>query len=390
MAELMPDSGSTATTAHPLVCGVRVLDKRFWTLTTEVGPAVQALDAETQGIVVRGSDWVSKLKTIRGFRPDLPVMVEPPSCDMHVATVKSPLWVPIDEGGDLGLFEDDPCALYVQAQRDLGVSLAVAPTGQIAAQDWATLKALVDAVNALAGPLLVPLVVSPGWLSEVTLLRQLIAAARRMSHPVALGLIDGNGDPLERKGVATGYRRFFEQVTGAVPWRADLSGLGAVAAGAPGLVIGQLPSQRRFTEAGRPGHASNPKDKTPAVLLADLARYSRAGFMHTDWFAHTDPIQCSLRCCQGRALDRFSHRAEDVQAALAHNHVVLSRLARDCFSRAPEDRMEWFKQYLQNATVEHLRLGDRIGKPVSEPGMFRRWREAFAAGVPTSSVSLGV
>ena len=101
------------------------------------------------------------------------------------------------------------------------------PTGQIAAQDSTALKSVVEAANAIDGPdILAPLPVSTKWLSDTTSRRQLIAGARRIRHTVALGLVDGNGDPMGAKGVADGYREFLSRCPAPSPGARTCPGWG--------------------------------------------------------------------------------------------------------------------------------------------------------------------
>lgn len=379
MTEYSPDGAAAGTLGvpHP-VRGATALEQRLWFLTAaDAGAELGPLDPASHGLVLRGKGALPALGKMRQHLPGLPMMVEPLACSNHVATADEPLWLPGGTDGDDTLFDHDPIAMNMKAQRDAGATMAVLPTGQIRAQDSAALKSVVSAANGIDElDVLVLLVVVPQWLSDATSLRQLIAGAQRIRHTVGLGLINGRGDPLDAKGVADGYRQFFEQVPGAVPWRADLSGIGAVACGAPGMVIGTLPSLRRFAEAGKSGFASS-MDRTPHLLLPDLARFARSGFMHTEWFAATDPIQCDLECCNGRALDSFT--SGDAAPALKHNITALDSLARQCFARPSGTRKAWFGQYLQDAVSAHAELGNRVGKPITVPGMIGRWRTALAA-----------
>lgn len=345
---------------------VTILRDRVLTMATIPDPdLVGEIDPSTGGLVVAGAHALSSIRSLRLAHPELPLLAEPSSASGYAATPDRPFQ--IDEDGLI----PETLEGLLQAQRDAGVSLPVTPSGQIAAQDFEALKAVVNGANAVPDPDVVTLVVIADIWLIAPWIDHLCAVLKTSRHPIALGVINGNEDPLARRGAVVGYRRIVQEVQQVIAWRTDLSGIGALAYGAPAAVIGRVPSQRRYSAAGSTPRSSNKTDKTPHVLLPSLMRYSRAQWMQTEWFAQGDPLPCSCRHCGGRAVDRFDESAESIALAHLHNALALRELVAACLD-APV-RSAWWIQRLRDSSAEHVTLSSRIGRDVKPLAFVDRW-----------------
>ena len=345
---------------------VSVLRDRVLLMATNPSPGLLAtVDPRTGGIVLSGTTAAAMARPVSRAFSNLPILIDPASARDYVATAEHPFQIEAD-----GMIPQTLGGL-LQGQRDAGATLVITPSGQITAGDSAALKALLYEANTIAGQDVLTLVVvedvwlTPPWID------QLCAVLKTSKHPVLLGVINGNDDPLQRKGAVAGYRRVAREVPHVVAWRTDLSGLGAMVYGAIAAVIGRVPSQRRYAGAGTTPYSSNKADRTPHVLLTELLRYSRAQYMQIEWFAQGESLPCFCPHCHGLGLERFDGSAASVAVADQHNAFALRELVASMLDA--DHRPTWWIDRLRDAEAEHAALGGRLGMEIALPKYIERW-----------------
>ena len=345
---------------------VELLHDRVLLMATDPTPAeIAEIDPRHGGLVAAGAQAASTVKDLRAAFPSMPLLIEPQSASTYRATADQPFLVPDDGLWPLTLAD------CLDGQRQAGASLVVTPSGQVDAGDGQTLKALVNQANAVDAHDVATLVpIADIWLTEPHI-KQLVAVLKGSAHPVLLGVVNSDGDPLQRKGALEGYARLAGEVPGLILWRTDLSGLGALAHGALAAVIGKRPSLRRYAKFDKPPFASNVSDNTPHVLLPGLMRYSRSRQMRTEWFATSPSLTCACSCCHGRDLDRFDASGGAHTQAYLHNLTVLTEMVGACLSSS--NRVQWWASRMSDAMSAHVELGNHINRQVPEPGYIRRW-----------------
>lgn len=343
-----------------------LLQDRTFLMATDPAPEIlAAIDSEHGGLVASGAQRAKTVRALRALDPSIPILIEPDSASQHRATAEEPFL--LDSEGLVPTSLRD----VLTGQRACGASMAVTPSGQVFAADSAALKAIINTANEIDDDATLTLVpVADIWLTRPWV-DQLEAVLLTSRHPVLLGVVNSNDDPLSRKDAVVGYARLAGEVPELIAWRADLSALGARAHGALAAVIGQRPSQRRYARAGETPFASDKSDKTPHVLLPTLMRYSRTSKMRREWFATSPSLTCGCNECRGRELDRFSESDASHTSAYLHNLAVLQEMAGDLTASA--DRVAWWTERMRDAGAAHLALGNQINRPVPEPTYIKRW-----------------
>lgn len=368
------DSSLVSRTTRESLAGAtlveRTLGGRVFTMaggeTMQTAPHV---NMEHGGMVLSGPTALQTAWRLRARHQDLVFLIEPTSV-LAPATAERPLI--IDEPVDALIAPTVEETL--QAQRDAGAAVAVIPAGFVDVADPGALKAVLAAADNIdRDDVILPLAVHQKW-STPDHISQLIAVAARSRHPVALALGAKTGDPLNLKGAPESYRRFFGEVKGAVPWRADFAGIDAFASGARAAVIGQIPSLRRLPVPGSRPYSSRPGDRTPHVLMPELMRFARSSEMHLKWFASATPWPCPCRHCEGRAVDSFTGSDEDRLRAHLHNLAALDEIAGIVTSMGTSQVARWWNQRLAEAEAEHVRLAQHTGVMISMPPTLARWR----------------
>jgi len=344
---------------------VDLLQDRVLLMATD--PAeVAEIDPRHGGLVVAGAQAAGTVRSLRDAFPAMPLLIEPESASSYQATQDNPFLLSADDGLWPLTLRD-----MLDGQRQNGASLVVTPSGQVAAGDTPALKALINQANQVDDPDVLTLVPVAGiWLTP-THIRHLVAILKSSVHPVLLGVVNSDADPLSRQGALEGYARLAAEVPGLVAWRTDLSGLGALAHGAFAAVIGRRPSQRRYARLDKGPFASNLADKSPHVLMPGLMRYSRALWMRTEWFATAPSLTCLCTHCSGRDLDRFDASTSGHASAYLHNLAALNHLVGECLSSV--SRRQWWADQMREAKSAHLELGNLINRQVPEPTYLERW-----------------
>ncbi len=371
--EVVDSTPRSRTSREPLV-GTSLIERtlagRVFTMaggeTMQTAPYV---NSERGGMVLTGPTALQTAGHLRARHQELTFLIEPTSV-LALATAERPLI--IDEPAD-ALFAPT-VEEVLQAQRDAGASVAVIPAGFVDVADSEALKAILAAANKIdRDDAILPLAVHQKW-STPDLISQLIAVATRSRHPVALALGAKAGDPLNLKGGPESYRRFFGEVQGAVPWRADLAGIDAIVSGARAAAIGQIPSLRRLSVPGNKAFSSRPSDRAPHVLMPELMRFARSSEMHMKWFASATPWPCLCAHCGGRAVDSFTGSDEDRFLAHLHNLAVFDEIVATAASMSTAQAAQWWSQRLAEAEAEHVRLAQHTGVMIPLPPTLARWR----------------
>jgi len=330
------------------------------------------VDPAVGGLVVTGARANTAVSALRNQYPHLVLLAEPNAPSTYTATKARPFKL-----DDAGLLQETLDAV-LDGQLRSGADVAITPTGFIDAGDWGAAKAAVEQANLAAGDnILTLLPVSPRWCAEPAV-DQLIAIAKRSRHPVAIALVSNQGNPWSAGGVVEGYRRLFDEVQWAMPWRTDLAAFASLASGAPAAALGQRPGNRRVNPPGKHGIASVPANRYPHVLLRDLLRFSRSDFMQTAWFASTEPYVCTCTHCGGRAVSRFGASTDDVLSAHLHNLEIVTSLMRECMALDPSDRAGWWAGLVRRAAYAHDELAAYTSVKVVMPADLQAWAKVFS------------
>lgn len=347
----------------------RVMGGRIFTMAGgETMATAPAVNPDHGGLVLSGPTALQVAPHLRARHPGLVFLIEPTSAKV-VATADRPLIVEMQDSLLPPTVEE-----VLQGHRLAGAAAAVLPAGFIDAGAIDALKAgLAAARNVEREDVIWPIFAHQKWLGPDHI-GQLIAVASRSPHRVALAVAAKKGDPLEMKGAVEGYRRFFGEVDGAIPWRTDLAGFDAFAHGARSAVIGQVPSLRRLDVPGTTPFSSNPADRSPHLLSTGLLRFTRSSEMHLKWFASSEPWRVDGSHGRGRAVDSFTGSDEDRLEGHLINLAAITALAAEITSMTTAQAAIWWGQRLDDAAGEYERLKNQTGVMVSMPATLARWR----------------
>lgn len=324
------------------------------------------VDPTMSGLIVAGANAYRTVRSLRWQYPDLVMLVEPTSTAVW-ATKEAPFVLETS-----GLF-DEELGDALDAQLQIGASVAVTPTAVCNAGDSEAMKAALKQVNELDRDDFVFLLpVHYRWLDESNI-KQLIAIVTRSRHPVAIALADSSSNPLAHKGAIPSYRRLFEAAPWAMPWRADLAAFDALAHGARAAAIGQLPSLRRLTFPDKGGFSSDKSDMSPHVLLPKLLRYRRSSKMQQEWYASAPADTCPCQHCGGRDIDRFNGSGEQRLQAHLHNLHETTTMRQEIEGFTTEQIASWWKRRLLDVEYEREALRGRIGVDVKATPDVEEW-----------------
>lgn len=361
---LLPNRTETGNTQYP--DAAQAMRDRFLIITNSADDdVIDQTKGQDTGLVITGKNWMNAVAQARAADSGLLLLVDPSSASEYIATADNPFYLKQDTLYPMTLGQ------YLQGLRDRGVTLPMTPSRQVRAQNSAALKAIIGQANAIADRDVITLIpIVARWL-RAPWISQLIAVLKTSRHPVALGLVDGRQTPLNSKAAMQGYQRLAQEVPHIIMWRTDLSGIGAVCHGASACAIGLIPSHRRYSEAGKKGHAQRPADKSPHMLLPQLLRFARSRYMTDRWFASTLPLTCDCVSCRGRAVDRLYDSPEDKHAAKLHNIAVLKALAFECINS--DYRRAWWNSRLRQAQAETVTLSRRTSTDINLPNDMGIW-----------------
>ena len=326
------------------------------------------LDTSRGGLVISSTKGIGKVRAIRATFPGLVIASDPKEAEVRAATPETPLELP--DSGDL--FGEMTLDQVISNQVSCGADIGVVPGRHIEAEDSASLRALIDAANAVErDDMIVRVPCAYPWLRPENH-EQLAIILGDSRHPVALSPACW-ADPLDNKGVPAGLRMITEAIHGLIIWKTDLAGLDAVAHGALATAIGVIPSLRHSVPPGGRGNAIDPTDKQPRILLPKLLRYVRASYLHDEWFVSAKPWACDCAICHGRAVDRFTSSKQDLFEAAAHNSLAITELHHDLIALPAEHRLGLWREKLQEAEITHIELSAYIQRQLPFPKVLRYW-----------------
>lgn len=364
---------TSAPTSREALAGAsyvdRVVSGRVFTMAgSETMATAPHVNLEHSGMVLSGPTALVMAPHLHARHPGMVFMIEPMS-GKTMASKERPLILEMQDSLFPPTVEE-----MLQGQRLAGAAAGVIPAGFVDVGDSDALKAVLGAAQRIErDDLILPIFAHQKWMAPEHI-GQLIAVAKRSEHRVALALGAKQGDPLAMKGGVEGYRRFFGEVEGAIPWRTDLAGFDAYAHGARCAVIGQIPSLRRMDVPGTRPFSSNPADKSPHLLSPNLLRFTRSSEMHVKWFASSEPWTCSGPGGAVRAVDSFTGSDEDRLDAHLVNLAAIDAMAAEVTSMTGVQAASWWRRRLDDAAGEYERLKNHTGVMVSMPATLARWR----------------
>ncbi|MFE3587774.1 hypothetical protein ACFXOY_09620 [Streptomyces niveus] len=323
------------------------------------------------GLVLTGVTSLAQCRALRHVSPDLVLAVDHESHTLAYATETEAFGLRTSDGWR-HLATDDLDEVLTGQLRN-GASFAVTPTMFLGHTDGPpTLRNIMRQANRLRREDTVVLIAcSYKWL-QAPLLNELADRIGECPHPVALTLAS-NGDPLERQGVPEGLRQLCRTCPNVVLWRTDLAAFDALAHGALAGAIGITASLRHGAAPDRAGGGGGWRP-FPVVLVGRLLRYLRVETLQ-DWFAHSDPWTCDCPVCAGAPLTRFTDTTASVLTARQHDVHALYNLHREAVASSPgHDRLEWWRQKLQDSYDLHRQLARQADMELSIPRVLQAWR----------------
>ena len=320
----------------------------------------------TGDLVVTGAQARATTTRLRQTHPSAVMCVDAaPETTWH-ASADAPF-----DLGEADLYSEPSLERSLDDQRDAGASIALTPTGHIAAGDSAALKAVIREANKLhRDDVVVRLPCDAAWATPAYG-KQLAAVISRSNHPVALSLAHEQ-DPLERAGAAELLWEMAATQPHLLLWRSDLAGLAHLANGGLGAAVGFSATLRHGVRPGRKGFVNNVQDKTPGILLPDWLRYMRGSRIETI-FAATHPPRCTCSTCRGRALDRFGTSAEDKFTAQQHNIAVIGQMMTALSRLSPAQRGPWWARSAALAVQTHADATAQTSVHLALPRAVQTW-----------------
>ena len=352
-----------APTAPPGAVGVltdRVLLHTSWDVGRQLLPL---LPAEIGGLVLRGSKAGTAIKQLDKDRFDRPLVLDPEGYLRAVATEDMPF--PLAYDGEDGLF-GLTLEQELQSQRDAGACVALTPTGYLRAGDSDALRAAVHGAEELGRDdlvLSVPLDVA--WFTEEHI-SHLVAVLARLQIPKAV-FLGGQFDPMKRyKDAVANLRRLVAEAGDVAVLRTDFTGFDALSRGAFATSIGSGGSLRHVVPFGQISRSSNPEDTSPSVLFGELMTFYKGSTLQ-DRFANVRRAPtCDCAACQGRPLDTFLSRQDQV-AAHQHNMCTWAAWITELMAQPTlADRASWWR----NRCVDAVARAELINSEINQPEAF--------------------
>ena len=346
----------------------RVMSGRVFTMAgAETMATAPYVDAQHGGMVLTGPAGLQTAGHMRSRHKNVVFLVEPTSARVP-ATEDRPLILEMQDSLLPPTVEE-----VLAGQRQAGAAVSVIPAGFVGVGESGVLKAVVAAAQRIdRDDAILPIFAHQKWMGPDAI-GQLITWANRSPHRVALALGAKQGDPLDAKGAAEGYRRFFEEVDGAIPWRTDMAGFDALAHGARSAVIGQIPSLRRLDVPGTRPFSSDPSNRSPHLFSADLLRFTRSSVMQKQWFASVEPWTVRDRLGQAREVDSFTGSDDDRLEAHLINLAAIDQMAAQVTAMTTAQAAGWWARQVDSAIAEYERLRRYTNVKVSIPATLQRW-----------------
>lgn len=335
------------------------------------------VDQAVGGVVVAGADAHKAVRALRQVYEDMVLLEQPNAHELREATPQVPFPFEDEPDPDVPALFDMRRTLqeYLDEQLRNGASLAILPTGSIAAEGFSTLTAVVKAANAIErDDVILHLPISYKWLSDPAARAKLTMAIQRSRHPVAISMAY-KGDPASQSGVAEGLHAVLAVAGGNVLlWHADLGALDALANGALGGAVGVTASKRHITAPGETAYSPSMHDRSPNVLLPKHLRFGKSQDMSIKWFANGGEPTCDCGICDGRGLTRFTASGRSVLEAHRHNLTVLTALHQRIL--ASGDRQACWADMLAEAEAAHTATALETQVMTFKPaGALKRWIE---------------
>jgi hypothetical protein len=324
------------------------------------------LSTEYEGLVITGADRHAKMRRLRRIHANLVLIAEPDSHANHEASPDSLWFLPAE---DEGLIPAPTLHEVLDAQRTSGASVVMLPSGFVDVGDTETLRALVEAANAIPdSDVALPLYLATGWLRPEH--KAFLVAVMLLSvHPVLVSF-GSSKNPLDSNRKLALHRDILV-ATGAFAWRTDLAGLEAFAHGALGAAIGGGPGTRRFTPPKQSGKARRPDDPTPYVLIPGHMHWMKTHAMQEELYVAAAAPTCNCRECNGQPIDRFTDRQKD--AAARHNHAMIDAYVQEMRRAALRDRPVIWRDRVRDAVVAHEATAALVGRPWNAPDDITAW-----------------
>jgi hypothetical protein len=315
------------------------------------------LDPGLSGMILAAGDGLAKaVRVLQGGGATFPVLTDSEGYRRYTATRAAPFRLP---GAD-GLL---PATLdsVLDAQLHAGATVALTPTGYIAAADTDVLKTAIDQFAQLDRTdaiFLAPLDIS---LIGRGYFQQTEAILADFGRPVAV-VLGSQGNPLDHsKDITPNLRKLACRVP-LIPIRTDFNGLDLLGQGAVCAAIGTGGQVRHTVDPAEKDRSFNP-GPAPSVLWPELLTYFK-GSTIAELFGARPQLapSCGCAACQGRRLTRFLRR-EHQDEAIGHGVAVLLLLAARLLSEPTvRGRAERWKLLCSDAVDHHQVVLDQLNR----------------------------
>ncbi|QVQ52243.1 hypothetical protein J4H86_26730 [Spiractinospora alimapuensis] len=344
-----------------------LLDRVLQQRSAHWKPHDAAIDPERSGVIMTGPRAGTRVADLRGRGCVAPLLIDPAAYIRHKATAETPFIVPTDR---LGGVEWEICA-----QRNAGADAAITPTGHIAADDTAALRAVVrKAVTLDRDGVIVALPIHTDWLRPASF-DVLFEACRAIPHVKAV-IPSGQFDPIALTSRIQNLRRLVGTLDDVAVIRTDLAAFDAVAHGAVFAAIGDSSFLRHAVPPDQRAWRSSLDDGTPDILVPLLMRYN-SGLEVAERYAAVEPPRCACSTCLGRDLARFTTDSKDCKAeARAHNVAAVAPWHAELLAEpAGHSRRRWWRHHCALALARY----DDVSRNINSldgfriPGALRVW-----------------
>ncbi|MET9225683.1 hypothetical protein [Lentzea sp. NPDC003310] len=309
------------------------------------------LPQDVSGLVLSGKKARAGIKKLRRDRYEGALVADPEGYREANATEDDPFVLANDGLFSLSLND------VLQAQLDVGATVAMTPTGYIPAGEAGPLKAAADIVNGLdRDDFLFSVPIGVAWLTNENY-PQLRAILSHVKAPKVI-MVGGQFDPYERnKDAVANLRRLIAEAGPIAVFRTDLVAFDVMCHGGFAASIGTGGSLRHVVPYGqirraKPRKEDEPPDTSPSVLFPELMSFHKGSLLQHRFSNVPRPPKCKCDSCRGRSLDTFLDKA-DAMDAHAHGVHIWSRWSDEMrHHRTLGERAQWWKERCRNA-VDH-------------------------------------